>query len=347
MSNNNVFDKNPLISVIIPIYNVEQFLSDCLDTVLWQTYKNLEIILVDDGSQDNSGQICDDFASRDNRIKVIHKKNGGVSSARNTGIDISTGEYIAFIDPDDCITKDYFSTHISTIKSEQADTSAVLVQEMIDFIDIKSAMIINPSPATNFEIKTEIESLNCILDKNRPWVGYCWNKVFSASIIKDNKLYFDEGISMNEDSLFNCNYLLHASKVALIDARKYIYRIHKQSVTRKMTIKSYLSKLNAYIKIIKIARNFHDSIFLKRVSVEFIKTWFAGLHSVIKLDNSKLSSLYKMNNILSEAIRNVKLSQFSNKLKVSILTYLISPKLCTLLYKVNIFFSNTFAKTKK
>ena len=327
-------DKNPLISVIIPIYNVEQFLSDCLDTILWQTYSNLEIILVDDGSQDNSGQICDDFASKDNRIKVIHKKNGGVSSARNTGIDISTGEYIAFIDPDDCITKDYFSTHISAIKNEQADTSAVLAQEMFDIIDINSEMISNPTPATRFEIKTGIESLNCILDKNRPWIGYCWNKVYSASIIKDNKLYYDEDISMNEDSLFNCNYLLHASKIVLIDTCKYIYRIHKQSVTRKMTIKSYLSKLNAFIKIIKIARNFRDSIFWKRVSTEFIKTWFGCLYLIAKTNDNNSNALYKLQPNLFELIKEIKLANLPYKLTISILAYKISPKLCKLLYKI-------------
>ena len=93
----------PLVSVIIPIYNVEKYLDRCLKTIVGQTYNNLEIILIDDGSPDSCPQKCDGWAKKDSRIKVIHKKNGGVSSARNRGLDVATGEYISFIDPDDII----------------------------------------------------------------------------------------------------------------------------------------------------------------------------------------------------------------------------------------------------
>ena len=95
-----------LITIVVPVYNVEKYLRKCIDSILNQTYKNLEIILVDDGSPDNCGQICDEYAKKDNRIKVIHKENGGVSQARNVGIDNSNGEFIAFVDPDDYIEKE-------------------------------------------------------------------------------------------------------------------------------------------------------------------------------------------------------------------------------------------------
>ena len=99
--------KEPLISVIIPVYRVERFLSRCIDSVIGQTYKNLEIILVDDGSPDRCGDICDEYACKDQRIKVIHKENGGVSSARNAGLDIAKGAYVTFIDSDDYWDKHY------------------------------------------------------------------------------------------------------------------------------------------------------------------------------------------------------------------------------------------------
>ena len=94
-----------LISIIIPVYNVEKYLKECVDSVRKQTYKNLEIILIDDGSKDNSGKLCDELAKEDNRIKVIHKENGGLSDARNVGIENATGEYIQFIDSDDFVEK--------------------------------------------------------------------------------------------------------------------------------------------------------------------------------------------------------------------------------------------------
>ena len=104
-----------LISVIVPVYNVEKYLNKCIDSIINQTYKNLEIILVDDGSQDSSGKICDEYTKKDNRIKVIHKENGGVSSARNIGLNNATGEWIAFIDADDWVDEEYLQTLFNRI----------------------------------------------------------------------------------------------------------------------------------------------------------------------------------------------------------------------------------------
>ena len=101
---------NPLISVIVPIYNVEQYLHECIDSIISQTYNNLEIILVDDGSPDRCPQICDEYKQKDNRICVIHKNNGGQSDARNKGLEVATGKFISFIDGDDVITKDFVET---------------------------------------------------------------------------------------------------------------------------------------------------------------------------------------------------------------------------------------------
>ena len=109
-------EKNPLISVIVPIYDVESYLPKCVESVLRQTYTNLEIILVDDGSPDNSGKICDDFAARDPRVRVIHKENGGLSSARNAGLDAAHGEYITFLDSDDWIAEDAYEHLLSVLR---------------------------------------------------------------------------------------------------------------------------------------------------------------------------------------------------------------------------------------
>ncbi len=108
---------NPLISVIVPIYNVEKYLPRCVDSILNQSYKNLEVILVDDGSPDNSPKICDEYAKQDNRIKVVHKQNGGLSDARNAGMEVATGEYVSFIDSDDWVDADFISELYKGIKS--------------------------------------------------------------------------------------------------------------------------------------------------------------------------------------------------------------------------------------
>lgn len=118
-----VSDKNPLISVVIPVYNVEEYIERCVDSVISQTYKNIEIILVDDGSPDNCPKICDDYAKKDKRVKVIHKKNGGLSDARNAGINIAKGKYISFIDSDDYVEKEYIKVLYETLIKYNADMS--------------------------------------------------------------------------------------------------------------------------------------------------------------------------------------------------------------------------------
>lgn len=111
----------PLISIIMPVYNVEQYLNYCMESILAQDYKNLEIILIDDGSTDSSGDMCDEYAKNDSRIKVIHKKNGGLSSARNIGIEVMTGKYMTFVDPDDYIRIDYVSRMYKYILEDETD----------------------------------------------------------------------------------------------------------------------------------------------------------------------------------------------------------------------------------
>lgn len=113
--------KEDLISIIVPVYKVENYLSKCLDSMICQTYKNIEIILVDDGSPDNSGKICDDYAKKDSRIKVIHKENGGLSDARNAGLKIATGKYIGFVDSDDYISVEMYEKLYNQAKKEDAD----------------------------------------------------------------------------------------------------------------------------------------------------------------------------------------------------------------------------------
>lgn len=120
--------KLPLISIIVPVYNVADFLAECIDSIMRQSYQNLEIIIVDDGSTDNSGKICDEYALQDNRINVIHRKNGGLSAARNTGLDSATGEYVSFIDSDDIVHHQYIETLYTNIHNSKSDISSVELQ---------------------------------------------------------------------------------------------------------------------------------------------------------------------------------------------------------------------------
>ena len=109
------------VSIILPIYNVEKYLNKCVDSIRNQTYRNLEIILVDDGSKDSSGKICDELSNQDSRLKVVHKKNGGLASARNSGYEVATGEYVMYIDSDDCVKEDTVKKCVDAIERDKSD----------------------------------------------------------------------------------------------------------------------------------------------------------------------------------------------------------------------------------
>ena len=211
-----------LISVIVPVYNVDRYLDKCIESILSQTYVSFELLLIDDGSTDNSGNICEKYAELDNRVKVIHKENGGVSSARNVGIDNSNGEWIAFIDADDWIYPDYLNSFISSF-SQNAD---LYIQ---GYVDSNGTRLVRPDRYwCSDELIIELDDI--YLDQ---LYGFVWNKLFKSSIIKANALYFNNQITMIEDLLFIYDYLLHSKSVFNISRVNYYYWRHESSACFK------------------------------------------------------------------------------------------------------------------
>lgn len=214
----------PLVTIIIPIFNAQTTLEVCLDSILSQTYKNLEVITINDGSTDLSSCICDKYASRDDRIIVIHKKNEGVSAARNDGIEVATGEFITFVDADDFIDKDMIN---------------VMVNEAIqnnDDIVMCGYNIIKNQQRSSRHIK-EYQCLNSIqgleeLVNNRVFEGYLWNKLYRKESVKEIRL--DPRIDICEDFYYNVTCFCHVSKIACIPDVLYNYVINDNGATRKI-----------------------------------------------------------------------------------------------------------------
>jgi len=169
-----------LISIIIPVYNVEKYLERCVKSVINQTYKNLEIILVDDGAKDNSGKMCDELSKLDSRIKVIHKENGGLSDARNFGLKIATGDYIGFVDSDDYIADDMYETLYHTIKNNNADIS------IVSFYEMYKEKVIGVRDSGNLEILSKQEAMKELLIDTKIQ-SYAWNKLFKKELFNDLK----------------------------------------------------------------------------------------------------------------------------------------------------------------
>ena len=196
-----------LISVIVPVYNSEQTLHRCIDSILGQTYRNFELLLINDGSKDRSGEICDEYARKDSRVKVFHKENGGVSSARNLGLDNAKGEWITFIDSDDSVEESFLES-LYSFGSGSLKICNFNGDGQKDYSE----------ECSNVETSLVITKL---LDDNLIWTP--WGKLFSSAIINDHNLRFDTKLKLGEDTLFCWEYLSYCSTVSFLASNLYNY----------------------------------------------------------------------------------------------------------------------------
>jgi glycosyltransferase involved in cell wall biosynthesis len=213
----------PLISVIVPIYKVEKYLTRCVDSILNQTWQNLEIILVDDGSPDTCPAICDDYQTKDNRIKVIHKPNGGISDARNAGIDIATGLYIGFVDSDDFIHPDMFSDLLTNLQKFNAD----IVQ--CSYKKVSGNETPDPDRKDDFRIITGEEALNFIYTPQGVDYIVVWNKLYKIKLFRTIRFPVSK---IHEDDFTTYKLFYEAGKIAVTDARYYYYFQSPGSIMR-------------------------------------------------------------------------------------------------------------------
>ena len=236
---------NEKITVVVPIYNAEQFLEKCLKSIVEQTYQNLEIILVNDGSTDKSKEICERFNESDERIILINKENGGVSSARNRGIEESTGKYIIFIDADDYIEKEMFETLAEDLFKNKVDIS------MCGFktVDINGNILGESSPMENryFDVKTFRRNLF----DDRYYGDLVWNKLFKLEIIKEHNIRFREDIHINENVLFMLDFSKYAFRYSYGNEILYnfLYNLNGQ-MHAKFNLKK-VSVLSSYIRLLE------------------------------------------------------------------------------------------------
>ena len=239
----------PLVSIVIPVYNVEKYLRECVDSVLAQTYQNIEVILVDDGANDSSGEICNEYSTREGQVQIIHKKNGGQSSARNIGIKYSLGEFILFVDSDDLIRCDLVEKCVSYAKHNNTD---VVFFNADSFLDGSNRSIKqtyhrrhNYSPASGLIVFEE-------LIKNKEYlISPCL--IFVKRELLQNGLLFKEGI-IYEDMIFTYQVFVKAQRVGYLPDSFYLRRYRTNStVTSKNGIFGFNSSLEVYYQVYAFA----------------------------------------------------------------------------------------------
>lgn len=227
-----------LVSVIVPVYNVDEYLCECVDSILAQTYQNIEIILVDDGSADNCPKLCDAYASKDSRISVIHQANQGLSAARNRGYEASSGKYIAFVDADDAVFHTYIEELHELAIKENAQIAICAYTRMPDELGAKAA-------AEDYTLTSE-RMLKEWHGKRKPIETVAWNKLYKREIFenfKDCKI-FPEG--KTHEDIYTSHLFASAAKTLAITSKKlYFYRKREKSISRTYTKEAAKADLDA------------------------------------------------------------------------------------------------------
>ncbi|MEY8611968.1 glycosyltransferase [Parabacteroides segnis] len=207
----------PKVSIIVPVYNVQEFLPDCIESILSQSLTDFELLLIDDGSQDNSGDICDDFAKKDIRVQVFHKQNGGVSSARNLGLEQAKGEWIAFVDSDDYCGKEYLSPLLAN------DLDGIDIIQVGFFQGLKDGKYYIQRSDTS-RIISNVEYFS-----RKYCRAFCWIHLIRTRIIKNNHLLFNVDLAYSEDKEFIYKLVLYSTNILILPTAEYYYRFNKSS----------------------------------------------------------------------------------------------------------------------
>ena len=230
-------ENQALISVIIPVYNVEEYLRECVDSVLNQTYQNFEVILVDDGSTDSSGQICDEYVEKDERITVIHQKNGGLSVARNTGLSDANGNYVYFLDSDDYIAENTFESLLTIAKKDNSD---IVFFDAVSFAD-KNDFTVKQNYIRKNKYKTDCGiNIFCQMTENKEFHSAVYLMMFKKQFIENNKLIFVPGI-LHEDMVFTYQALCLAQIVSQLSEALYYRRYRKNSIMTSSKTKKHFT----------------------------------------------------------------------------------------------------------
>jgi len=236
-------NNSPLITIVVPVYNIENYLDRCISSIINQSFNNFELILVDDGSKDKSSQICDNYALQDNRVRVIHKPNGGVSTARNKGIEEAKGCYICFVDSDDWLEP----TFLQNFMDADPEKFGVVLQSF--FYDYEGANKCVPHilPEKQIDKASELEFFLEYTDGVHN--GFLWHRLFHTDIIKEKGIRYPENVSFAEDGIFFLNYISYIDKYFITSKTGYHYFIRGNSLTSKgktLPIETYCFLLNSF-----------------------------------------------------------------------------------------------------
>ncbi len=286
--------KQSLISIIVPVYNVEKYLNRCIDSVLAQTFTDFELILVDDGSTDASGKICDEYSSKDSRIRVIHKQNGGLSDARNVGIEASIGDYLMFVDSDDWVAEDYVKLLYENLIATGADMSICGLNGLMPSGEIEYI-----SSTINKDESVDAVEVCHRMTLDAGWHYICVvNKIFKRELFEN--IRFPKG-KLHEDVFVAHHLFFKCNKISIIPMPLYFYRMREGSITHnKMTmdraVNCFEHEIDRY--------SFYKKNKILDLQKFYLKSIYSKTLQVIDLMDSTNKSIVK--NVLKQSLNTLK-----------------------------------------
>ena len=317
--------KRPTISVIVPVYKAEQYLPRCIDSILSQEFTDFELLLIDDGSPDGSGKLCDEYAARDSRIKVFHKENGGVSSARNLGLDKACGEWIMFADADDWFSKEAMKLSIEC--SEKYDIVRFGYTSVFDPNSVQTKNSVLQSTDTTTYLKLVVE---------RKTTMAVWGAIYRRKLFTENKIYFDTSLRAGEDWLVLVNLITKSKEVKILPIPLYYYnRYNEQGCINSFNFEKSKELLSAFCKVEElIEKSQHNNISLTTAHITIINellSTFIEAKTPIKEFKSHIAELNNIHH--NPTIKEYISANTSIKNKLRIFLYLHFPFIYNLIKK--------------
>lgn len=286
----------PLVSVIVPIYNVEKYLCRCVDSIINQTYKNLEIILVDDGATDSCGRICDEYKKVDQRFKVIHKKNGGLSDARNAGFRESNGQYICFIDSDDYIDPTYVSTLLFIIRTYNCDIAVCSFKCFDELINKRDKVKEKVLVLNNVEMISRMYKSETFVE-----TVVAWNKLYKRNIF--DGIEYPVG-RIHEDEAITCELLYKANRIGITNEQLYFYTLRENSITSSSVNRKKLDdKLWALEKRLCFLKKIGLKSFYSKDNLRYLKQILKNYYITLEKDKKyaeKMRRYYRNQYLLAD-----------------------------------------------
>lgn len=314
--------EKPLISIIIPVYNVENYLDQCIHSVVNQTYRNLEIILVDDGSTDYSGQICDVWAEKDRRIRVIHKQNGGLSDARNVGLDAANGKYIAAIDSDDTVSTE-ITEHLWEIVEK--NDSEIAICDLVHCYPGKPPVFQSGTKERIFSVEDAL----CELMYQKSFLYAFWGKIYKKSLLDD--IRFPVG-KLFEDVAIMYKIFSKANHIVYSDAKLYGYLHRDNSITTKAFTKRDCDILQICQEQVDFAQDYSPKVYNAALAYQVVGAFRIYLNAPTDADfEDELKTCKKI--IQSNGVKVLLNKNVRNKTKGAILLYFCNPGLMRIIYK--------------